>query len=339
MAQLPLLAMTMGEPAGVGPEVAIKAWLARREADIPPFAWIGGTAVIAERARECGLDVPIAEITVPDQARDCFNDSFPVFPLDMPPVFAGGPGPQSAAAVLQSIEYAASFCFEGLVGGMVTSPIKKSLLYDAGFDARGHTDHLERWAANAWGQEVKALMMLAVPGLRTVPLVVHEPLSAVSSMVSTEGIIELVGVLDRALKDDLGVDAPRIAVAGLNPHAGEDGRLGNEEADFIVPAIAHLRQQGLEISGPFPADSLFHEAARETYDAAVCMYHDQALIPLKTLNFYEGVNITLGLPLVRTSPDHGTAPDIASSFKADPRSMIAALKTAGEIATRRQAAR
>lgn len=328
----------MGEPAGIGPEVAIKAWLARREADIPPFAWIGGTAVIAERARQCGLEVPIAEITLPEQARECFDESFPVFPLDMPPVFAGGPGPQSAAAVLQSIEYAASFCFEGVVSGMVTSPIKKSLLYDAGFEARGHTDHLERWTANAWGQEVKALMMLAIPGLRTVPLVVHEPLSAVPGMISKEGLVELISVLNRALKDDLGVDSPRIAVAGLNPHAGEDGRLGSEEADFIVPAIAQLRQQGLEITGPFPADSLFYDAARETYDAAVCMYHDQALIPLKTLNFYEGVNITLGLPLVRTSPDHGTALDIASSFKADARSMIAALCTAGEIATRRQAA-
>lgn len=337
MTQLPPIAVTMGEPAGVGPEVAIKAWLARREAELPAFFWIGGPGVIAERARECGLDIPVSEINMPDQALSCFKDTLPVLALDVPRVFAGGPDADAAAAVLQSIEHAASYCFEGVASAMVTSPIKKSILYDAGFEARGHTDYLEGWAGNAWGQEVKALMMLAVPGLRTVPLVVHEPLSAVPGLVTTEGIIDLVVALNRALKDDFGIDVPRIAVAALNPHGGEDGRLGSEEVDAIAPALGHLRQQGLDVSGPFPADSLFHEAARESYDVAVCMYHDQALIPLKTLNFYDGVNITLGLPLVRTSPDHGTALDIASSFKADPRSMIAAIRTAGEIAARRGA--
>jgi 4-hydroxythreonine-4-phosphate dehydrogenase len=238
----------------------------------------------------------------------------------------------NARAVLESIETAVELFRQGGASAIVTNPIQKASLYKAGFQHPGHTEFLEFLA----GQGAHAVMLLAVPGLRVVPVTVHTPLSRVPKALGTELIVRTGRITAEALRRDFGVAAPRLAVAGLNPHAGEDGAIGREEIEIISPAIETLRRDGIAVSGPRPADTLFHREARAGYDAALCMYHDQALIPLKTINFHEGVNVTIGLPFVRTSPDHGTALDIAGSGRADPRSLIAALVLARRIARARR---
>ena len=327
------LALTIGEPAGIGPEIALKAWVHRHDAALPSFFAIGSVDCYRETARLLGVNVPIAPIAAADEARAVFPDAFPV--LDRPlaaPVNAGQLTPDNAAGVIDAIDLACELALEGKVSGIVTSPIHKRALYEAGFKLPGHTEYL---AERVGGSPV---MMLSCPGLRVALVTIHLPLRAVHEHLTTSAIVETGRTLAKALKVDFGIDAPRLAVAALNPHGGEEGHLGREEIDVIAPAIPLLRETGTEVTGPLPADTLFHERARERYDAVLCMYHDQALIPLKTIDFDHGVNTTLGLPIVRTSPDHGTALDIAGKGLAHPGSLIEAIRQAGEMAWNRRRA-
>jgi 4-hydroxythreonine-4-phosphate dehydrogenase len=334
---VPPLALTMGEPSGIGPDISLSAWQRRDAATVPPFFLLACPGLIRDRARALGVDVPVREIAAPHEALGVFADALPVLPLgNAVRAQPGRPESANAAAVLEAVETAAALFRRGEAAAIVTNPIQKAALYEAGFAHPGHTEFLEFLA----GPSAFAVMMLAVPGLRVVPVTVHKALSAVPGSLTAELIVKTGRTVARSLTDDFGVAAPRLAVAGLNPHAGEAGAIGREEVEIIEPAIAALRREGIDARGPRPADTMFHKEARMGYDAALCMYHDQALIPLKTINFHEGVNVTIGLPFVRTSPDHGTALDIAGSGKADPRSLIAALKLGSRIArARRRAAR
>jgi len=323
----------MGEPSGIGPDISLAAWLRRDAAKVPPFFLLACPGLIRQRARMLGLDVPIREIAAPDEAASVFPEALPVLPLSRSvQAKPGKPDLANAKAVLESIETATELFTQGHAAAIVTNPIQKATLYEAGFEHPGHTEFFEFLA----GHFAFAVMMLAVPGLRVVPVTVHKALSAVPKSLTTDLIVRTGRTVAASLKDDFGIAAPRLAVAGLNPHAGEAGTIGREEIEIIAPAVAALRAEGIDVSGPKPADTLFHKEARAGYDAALCMYHDQALIPLKTINFHEGVNLTIGLPFVRTSPDHGTALDIAGTGKADPRSLIAALKLGRDIARARR---
>ena len=323
----------MGEPSGIGPDISLAAWLRRDTAKVPPFFLLACPGLIRQRARLLGADVPIREIATPHEAASVFPDALPVLPLGRSvQAKPGRPDPANAKAVLESIETATELFTQGAASAIVTNPIQKATLYEAGFEHPGHIEFFEFLA----GHFAFAVMMLAVPGLRVVPVTVHKPLAAVPKALTTDLIVRTGRTVAASLKDDFGIAAPRLAVAGLNPHAGEAGTIGGEEIEIIAPAVAVLRAEGIDVSGPRPADTLFHKEARAFYDAALCMYHDQALIPLKTINFHEGVNVTIGLPFVRTSPDHGTALDIAGTGKADPRSLIAALKLGRDIARARR---
>ncbi len=333
----PALALTMGEPAGIGGEIALAAWHAGRGGrdSVPPFFVIDDTARLEALANRISLETPVAAIRTPGEARGAFAEALPVLPIGLPTaVTPGRPDPANAGAVLESIERAAGFAQNGEAAGIVTNPINKKVLYTAGFRHPGHTEYLGELA----GVHEPPVMMLVCPGLRVVPVTVHLPLMQAIAALSSAAIVHAGRVCAAALRRDFRIDRPRLAVTGLNPHAGEDGSLGREEIEIIAPAIETLRGDGIEVRGPAPADSLFHAAARETYDAVLCMYHDQALIPLKTIDFAHGVNVTLGLPFVRTSPDHGTALGIAGTGQANPASLIAALRTAGGIAEARAAA-
>ncbi len=315
----------MGDPAGIGGEITAKAWSALADSG-PPFA------IIADPFWIAGYDVPINVIRSLDQVDDVFASALPVLALDLPEIARPGqPDPANAAAVIASIERAVRLALSGEASAMVTNPISKAVLYQAGFPHPGHTEFL---GALTGGTPV---MMLAAPGLRVVPVTIHVALRRALEGVTTEAILVAARTTHAALQRDFGIAAPRLAVAGLNPHAGEDGAMGTEEQTIIAPAIAQLRADGIDASGPFPPDTMFTDAARLTYDAAICMYHDQALIPLKTLDMTHGVNVTLGLPIIRTSPDHGTAFGIAGTGQADPASLIAAIRLAAELAARRAA--
>ncbi|MHA1538650.1 MAG: 4-hydroxythreonine-4-phosphate dehydrogenase PdxA [Alphaproteobacteria bacterium] len=327
---LPPIALTMGEPAGIGGEIALKAWLARQPGQ-ECFFIIDDPAHLESLARQLGLNLPLAAIEAPGDAMRAFTSALPVLPRPLPaPARSGAPDPANAPAVIAAIELAVGFCRSGEAAAMVTNPVHKATLTAAGFPHPGHTEFLGALTG------AKPVMMLAVPGLRVVPVTVHLPLAEVPAKLTTAAIVEAGLTTARALETDFALARPRLAVAALNPHAGESGTLGEEEASIIAPAVAELRAQGIDVSGPAPADTLFHEAARARFDAALCMYHDQALIPLKTVDFAHGVNITLGLPLVRTSPDHGTALDIAGAGGADPASLIAALGMAGTMTRNRR---
>ncbi len=332
----PPLALTLGDPAGVGPEIVVKAWnQLRREG--PAFLVVGDAQSVASAS---GASMrTVRRVNTPKEAVAVFGEALPV--LDIPlrsPVIAGQPSPTAAPAVIRWIETAVGLALSGAVSGVVTAPIAKAPLYAAGFGFPGHTEFLgELTAGAAYDGARGPIMMLAVPGLRTTLVTVHEPISKVGALLSVEAIVNAGLVTAQALRRDFGVAEPRLAVAGLNPHAGEDGTIGREDVEIIAPAVAALRAQGVAASGPTPADSLFHEAARARFDAAVCMYHDQALIPVKMLDFWGGVNVTLGLPIVRTSPDHGTAFDIAGRGLARPDSLVAAIRMAAEIAAHRSA--
>ena len=325
------LALTMGEPAGIGGEIALKAWRALR-AGGPPFFLIDDPGRLARLAERLGLGTSVETIADARACEAVMNRALPVLDIgrrvDAEP---GRPDARHAEAIVGSIGKAVSAVRDGAAGAMVTNPIRKSTLRDAGFPHPGHTEHLAALA----GPGARAVMMLVGADLRVVPATVHIPLARVVEALSAERIVSVGRIAVRSLRRDFGVDAPRLAVAGLNPHAGEGGMLGREDLDIVTPAVERLRGEGIDASGPFPADSLFHAAARRAYDAALCMYHDQALIPLKTLAFDEGVNATLGLPFVRTSPDHGTALDIAGRGTASPASLIAALRLAASMARRR----
>lgn len=321
----------MGEPAGIGGEIALRAWLNRSDS-VPAFYLIDDPDRVARLAKGLGWVVPIRPIEVPDQAPATFAEALPVAPIGMPVrARPGRPDPGDAPAILGAIEAAVRDVRSGRAAALVTNPINKDNLYRAGFRHPGHTEYLAELA----GIETAPVMMLACMQLRVVPITIHMALRHAIESLSTEVIVHAGRVTEAALRRDFGIPDPVLAVAGLNPHAGEGGNLGREEIDIIEPAIAELRLAGIDARGPMPPDTMFHPDARRTYDAALCMYHDQALIPIKTIDFHGGVNVTLGLPFVRTSPDHGTAFAIAGQGTARPDSLIAALRLAAEMAGRR----
>src|SRR6185312_7966447 len=326
------LALTMGEPAGIGGEIALQAWLRRREAALPVFYAVDWPDRLAALARQFGWDVAVRAIDKPAEAASAFAAALPVLPLDAcPRARPGLPEAADARLVIGSIDRAVADAKSGTASAVVTNPINKDALYRAGFRHPGHTEYLAELA----GIEGPAVMMLACPELRVVPVTIHHALREAIAMLSTEAIVHAGRIADAALRRDFGIAAPRLAVAGLNPHAGEAGGLGCEDIEIVAPAVAALREGGIDARGPLAADTMFHPAARRTYDAALCMYHDQALIPIKTIDFDGGVNVTLGLPFIRTSPDHGTAFDIAGTGAARADSLIAALRLAGAMAARR----
>jgi len=332
MAEPPPLLLTMGDPAGIGPEIAARAWLEREREGLPVFAYVGDPDDLSARAADCDLDIR-AEPSTPEKAAALFSDALPVIAVQLArPSRAGRAEPANAPCVIKCIETAVALIHAGRGGGLVTNPIHKAGLYGAGFDYPGHTEFLGALAQRAWGRPARPVMMLACDELRVVPVTIHMPLAAVPGALTRELIVETGRIVARELKDRFAVAAPRLALSGLNPHAGEDGALGGEERTIIAPAIERLRADGIDAAGPYPADALFHAAARARYDAALAMYHDQALIPIKTLAFDRAVNVTLGLPFVRTSPDHGTAFSIAGTGKASALSLIEAIKLAGRIA-------
>jgi 4-hydroxythreonine-4-phosphate dehydrogenase len=326
--ELPL-ALTPGEPAGVGAEIALKAW---RRNDAPVFFLMDDPDRVAALSRKTGLDIPICVIDRPDAAFKAQASGLPVLP-STGPIHSkpGHPDPSTSTAVIKAIREAVAMVESGEAAALVTNPIQKNTLHQAGFPHPGHTEFL---ADLARGQ--RSVMMLASRKLRVVPVTIHEPIRRVPNLLTQELIIETARITARSLIQDFGIKAPRIAVAGLNPHAGEAGSIGTEDDTIIAPALAVLRSEGLEIFGPLAADSMFHTAARRDYDVALCMYHDQALIPIKTLDFWGGVNVTIGLPFVRTSPDHGTALDLAGTGKANEDSLVAALCMAQTIAGQRR---
>jgi len=322
------LALTLGDPAGIGPDITLLAFAARSGEAIPPFVLLGDADLLAARAEALGLSVPIVSVATAREATDRFAEALPVLPIDVPAaVTAGKPDLTAMSAVKQSIERAVDLVRKGEARAVVTNPVSKSLLYQAGFAFPGHTEYL---AALAGGDSAppRPVMMLVAGPFKVVPVTIHIALKDVPSVLTQELLLETIKITDEDLRRFFGYVQPRLAVSGLNPHAGEDGSLGTEEIDIIAPAMAAARDEGIDVTGPYPADTLFHAAARERYDAALCMYHDQALVPFKTLAFEEGVNVTLGLPFIRTSPDHGTAFDIAGTGQANPRSLIEALRLA-----------
>jgi 4-hydroxythreonine-4-phosphate dehydrogenase len=320
------LALTMGEPAGIGGEIALRAWLARKESQVPAFFAIDDPERLRGLAARLGWTVPIAAAE-PETAARVFPAALPVVPLAVArPAEVGKPDSANATSVVESIARGARFAMAGRAAALVTNPIQKATLYAAGFPHPGHTEYL----AELGGAPVA--MMLVCPGLRVVPVTIHQPLRDALAALTVGRIVATGRIAAAGLQRDFGIARPRLWVAGLNPHAGENGTLGREEIELIAPAVAALRAEGIVAAGPYPADTMFHAAARPRYDAALCMYHDQALIPLKTIDFDGGVNVTLGLPFIRTSPDHGTALDIAGTGTANPASLIAALKLAGEMA-------
>jgi 4-hydroxythreonine-4-phosphate dehydrogenase len=322
----------MGEPAGIGGEITIKAWLTRRETDLPCFFVIDDPERLEQLAKDQDWPLKIAPINDPADAANQFEQALPVLVKPLPGSRTPGEAdPRNAAAVIGAIDDAVDYVQKGVASAMVTNPIHKHALMSQGFRHAGHTDYL---AERAGGGD-KPVMMLACPGLRVVPLTVHMALRDAINEISQTMIVEKTKIVHDALTRDFGVTSPHIVISGLNPHAGEGGLLGEEETDIIQPAVETLKRDRLSVRGPVPADTLFHERARKGYDAAICMFHDQALIPLKTLDFFHGVNITLGLPFIRTSPDHGTAFEIAGAGVADERSLVAALKTAADMASRR----
>ncbi|HZL30111.1 MAG TPA: 4-hydroxythreonine-4-phosphate dehydrogenase PdxA [Pseudolabrys sp.] len=326
------LALTLGEPAGIGPDLTLAVWRKRAELDLPPFYVIGDPDFYRQRARALGLDVPI-EVTAPRQASAVFMRALPVAPLDLKiSAEPAHPDASSAPAAIASIRRAVADVLGGRASGVVTNPVAKNILYRSGFAEPGHTEFLARLAEESTGAKCHPVMMLWSRELAVVPVTIHLPLKDVITRLSAELIVTTGRIVARDLAERFGLAQPRIAVAGLNPHAGEDGTLGGEDAAIVAPAVAQLCADGIDAIGPLPADTMFHAAARARYDVALCMYHDQALIPIKTLAFDHAVNVTLGLPFVRTSPDHGTAFDIAGTGKADPTSLTQALKLAARLA-------
>lgn len=326
------LALSIGDPAGIGPELAVLAWHARKTQNVPPFFAVHGAGVLQAASHRMGLTTPVERIGKPGEACAGFANGLPVLGDEDAPYRPGKPDDAGARLALSSLQNATSAAFEGEAAGVVTLPVAKSRLAAIGFAHPGQTEFL---AAACGLEDDASVMMLAGPSLKAVPLTVHLALCDVPGSLSVALIHRRGLTVAKALRRDYGIAAPRLAVTGLNPHAGEGGAFGREEIEIIAPAIKALRADGVDASGPHPADALFAPRSRETFDAALCMYHDQALIPVKALDFDQGVNVTLGLPIVRTSPDHGTAFDIAGAGRADPGATLAALRMAGEIAARR----
>jgi 4-hydroxythreonine-4-phosphate dehydrogenase len=324
------LALALGDPAGIGPEVAVKAWLARASAELPPFFAVGD-----QRSIEAVWAGPVARITSPGEAIHAFERALPLLSVeDGGDIVPGEPNLEGARCSLDSLEVATGLTRSGAASALVTGPVAKSQLYAVGFVHPGQTEFVAERCGIA---PENVVMMLAGPDLRVVPVTTHLPLREVLNNLSMEVIVAKARTTARGLQRSFGIAHPRLAFAGFNPHAGENGALGTEELDLIAPAIAELREEGIDAFGPFAADTMFHARARAGYDAAICLYHDQALIPLKTLYFDEGVNMTLGLPIVRTAPDHGTAFAIAGRGKAHPGATIAAIQLAAKAVTQRKA--
>jgi 4-hydroxythreonine-4-phosphate dehydrogenase len=327
------LALTLGEPAGIGPDISIKAWLHRNELNLPPFYLLGDCDFFKERAKALGLHVELAATDAGGAAK-AFAKALPVVATGVAATAAPGhPDASSAEAALASIRQAVSDVRTGHAAAVVTNPIAKSVLYRAGFSHPGHTEFLAE-LAGADGQALQPVMMLWSPVLAVVPVTIHLALREAIEQLSTELIVTTARITVASLEARFGVVRPRLAISGLNPHAGENGSLGSEDLGIVAPAVDILRAEGIDAAGPLPADTMFHDAARKAYDCAICMYHDQALIPVKTLAFDDAVNVTLGLPFIRTSPDHGTAFDIAGTGRANPASLIAALRLASRMAAK-----
>jgi 4-hydroxythreonine-4-phosphate dehydrogenase len=332
------LALTLGEPAGIGPDIAIDAWLARKSTDIPPFVLVGDAGLIERRARALGREVRARAVRIEDTAAT-FSEALPC--LSGAPPVSGAPGGIDASdteTVIWSIRRAVELARKGSASAVVTNPINKKALNAIGFRHPGHTEFLGQLSGELFGVRVAPVMMIAGPDLRVVPVTIHIPIADVPRTLTSALIVETGTIVARDLKRRFAIAKPRLAIAGLNPHAGEEGMLGKEDETIVRPAVERLKAAGIDAVGPLPADTMFHADARRTYDAALCMYHDQALIPIKTLAFDEGVNVTLGLPFVRTSPDHGTALSIAGTGKARAASLIGALKLARDLARREAAA-
>ena len=328
------VALTMGEPAGIGAEITIKAWQLLRGRPLP-FVLLDDAERVRALARAHAPAVEVRTVSTPAEAANIFSNALPVIDRPLPRTSVPGrPDSANASATIESIREAVSLAQQGLVAAVVTNPIHKAVLMAAGFRHPGHTEFL----GELCGLKDPPIMMLASPALRVVPVTVHEPLKSAIAGLTTERIVRAGRITAEALARDLGIANPRIAVAGLNPHAGEEDRLGTEDRAIVAPAVAALNAIGIRAEGPYPADTMFAPHARTRYDVALCLYHDQALIPLKTLDFAHGVDVTLGLPIVRTSPDHGTAFEIAGTGKADPSSLVAAIEMAHAMAMRRRAA-
>ena len=346
-ARLPLL-VTMGEPAGIGGEILMKSWKilwgsSQIVEKSPLFVAIDDINRLTHEAKRCGLNIPLQSIQNVEEAFDIIPHGLPILHRPLPAMpQPGQPDSKSVPAVMACIEEAVALICSGKAAGLVTNPVHKHILYQAGFAYPGHTEFLAALAEQAQTtgppRTYRPVMMLVIPGLRVVPLTVHIPLIEVPRKLEHNMIVETGHIVATSLKQNFGILKPRLAMAGLNPHAGEGGQIGKEEQEILMPAIAQLRADGLTVSAPQPADSLFHKKARAHYDVVLCPYHDQALIPLKTLNFEEGVNITLGLPFLRTSPDHGTGLDIAGKGIASPISLIEALRLAARMAAASQTA-
>ena len=327
--------LTIGEPAGIGPELAIKLWAERNTQPVPPFVLLTDPAFIESRARLLGVEMAVKqwdETWDTSALEEAFSEALPYHPLsnsieDAPTQLRA----QNSPAVIEAIETAVSLIQQDKASAVVTNPINKNALYEAGFKHPGHTEFLGA-LAKQWGGTYRPVMMLAGPELRTVPATLHIPLKDVPDALDTQELTELMVITARELQECFAISSPRIAVTGLNPHAGEEGTMGSEDRDIILPAIKAAQEAGLTVTGPHPADTLFYAQKRKTYDAVIAMYHDQALLPVKTIAFDETVNVTIGLPFIRTSPDHGTALDIAGQNIARPDSLLAALRMASQMA-------
>jgi len=328
MAEIAPLAITMGEPAGIGPELIARAWRGKEKHSLPSFVYVGSHSAL----QAADNSIPTKLVTELSDAAGVFTSALPVY--DIPtvnPVIPGTIDANNGAAVIEAIQFASKKALSSEVSAIVTAPINKAALYNVGFDAPGHTEFLSRLCDLP---DNHSIMMLTAQDLKVVPVTIHIPLKDVASQLTADKIIHAGMVTAFDLKKRFGIKKPRLAIAGLNPHAGESGAIGMEESTHIMPAVWTLRDNGVDVTDPLPADTLFHAEARQQYDAVLCMYHDQALIPVKTLDFWGGVNATLGLPIIRTSPDHGTALELAGSGKARIDSMIAAIHLAYEMATR-----
>ena len=329
------IALTMGDTAGVASDITLLAWHQQHKT-LPPFFYVGDASHLARRASQLGLNIPIQKINTPIDALDVFKRALPVINLDLlEPDACGTACAENASVIIKSIDACTGYVMNGDASAIVTNPINKSVLYGAGFNHPGHTEYLAHLST---GNETDAIMMLACDTLRVVPLTTHLSLRHAIDAVTPTAITEMILRINHECKTKLGITNPHIAVAGLNPHAGENGAMGHEDMLIITPAIeqAQAIDPTLNVTPPLSADTLFHADARTTYDVALCMYHDQALIPLKTLDFHGGVNITLGLPIIRTSPDHGTAFALAGTGDANPNSLINAIKQAGIMAQYQQ---
>jgi 4-hydroxythreonine-4-phosphate dehydrogenase len=330
---LPLL-LTQGDPAGIGPEISLHAWHLRSALGLPPFAILADPAVLRDRSDQLALGIPLAEIA-PEDAVDLFDRALPVIPLEHPSrADPGRPDPATAAGTLEAIARAVDLVRSERAAALVTNPVAKHVLRAAGFQHPGHTEFLAELARAPGEATPHPVMMLWSETLAVVPVTVHVPLAQVPGLLDSALIMRTARIVAHDLTHRFGIEHPRLALAGLNPHAGEGGMLGSEDRDVIVPAVEALRSEGFQVEGPLPGDTMFHPSARARYDAALAMYHDQALIPIKTIAFDEAVNVTLGLPFVRTSPDHGTAFDIAGTGQGRPDSLIAAIRLAHRIASK-----